>query len=96
VITWVIYDISNDRIRTKIAKLCKNAGLYRVQKSVFLGEIEKNRLDELHLECETLIDETTDSVYIFPMCGEDFRKVKTAGNAFDKNLVSDEILSMFF
>jgi len=94
--TWLIYDISDDKTRNRVVKLCKNSGLYRVQKSVFLGNIEKNRLDELHLECEDLISMETDSLYIFPMCEDDFKKVKTSGNAFDKKLVSDEILSMFF
>lgn len=95
-LTWVVYDISKDKTRNRVARLCKNAGLYRVQKSVFLGEMELNRVDELHLECEDLIDENTDSLYIFPMCAEDFQKVRTAGNAFDRELVSDEILSKFF
>ncbi len=95
-LTWVIYDISSDKIRYRVARLCKNAGLYRVQKSVFLGDVESNRMDELHLECEELIDEQTDSLYVFPMCADDFQKVKTAGNAFDRELVSDEILSKFF
>ncbi|MEE4358331.1 MAG: CRISPR-associated endonuclease Cas2 [Desulfococcaceae bacterium] len=95
-LTWLIYDISNDKIRNRVAKRCKEAGLYRVQKSVFLGDVEKNRLDELHLECGEMIEEKTDSLYVFPMCEEDFKKVKTAGNAFDRELVSDEILSMFF
>jgi CRISPR-associated protein Cas2 len=95
-LTWLIYDISNDKKRSMVAKACKNAGLYRVQKSVFLGDIEKNRLDELHLKCGEIIDKDLDSLYIFPMCKDDFQKVKTAGNAFDKELVSDEILAMFF
>ena len=38
-LTWVVYDISKDRTRTKIAKRCLDFGLYRVQKSVFLGDI---------------------------------------------------------
>ena len=95
-LTWVIYDVSDDKKRNKIAKNCKNIGLYRVQKSVFLGDIEKNRIDELKLQCDDIIDKKTDSVYIFPLCEDDFRKVKTCGNAFDKKLVSDEILSIFF
>ncbi len=95
-LTWLIYDISDDKMRGKVAKACKNTGLYRVQKSVFLGDIEKNRLDELHLKCEEMIDKNTDSLYIFPMCKDDFQQVKTAGNAFDRKLVSDEILAMFF
>lgn len=95
-LTWLVYDISDDKSRNKVAGHCKNAGLYRVQKSVFLGDVEMNRLDELYLQCEEIIDKEKDSLYVFPMCAEDFRKVKTAGNAFDRELVSDEILSMFF
>lgn len=94
-LVWAIYDIQKDKVRAKIAKLCKQAGLYRVQKSVFLGDIENNRLDELALSSKKEIKEE-DSVYIFPMCREDFKKVILLGQAFDKKLVSDEIISKFF
>ncbi|MFT5169176.1 MAG: CRISPR-associated protein Cas2 [Saprospiraceae bacterium] len=30
-ITWVMYDIENDKARSKVAKYCKLGGLYRVQ-----------------------------------------------------------------
>ncbi|MDY6854934.1 MAG: CRISPR-associated endonuclease Cas2 [Thermodesulfobacteriota bacterium] len=95
-LVWVIYDIVEDKKRTKIAKLCKNIGLYRVQKSVFLGTLNNNQLDELDLQCGEIIDEEVDSVYIFPMCEGDFKKVKLLGQAFDKKLVSSEVLTKFF
>lgn len=95
-LVWAIYDIQKDRIRTKIARLCKQAGLYRVQKSVFLGDIEKTRLDELVIASQEKIDEEHDSVYIFPMCEPDFKKVVLLGQAFDKKLVTDEVISKFF
>ena len=63
-LVWIIYDIVLDKPRTKVAKRCKEAGLYRVQKSVFLGTIARNRLDELQLEIESLTDPDDDSVYI--------------------------------
>lgn len=94
-LVWVIYDIVADRPRTKIAKCCKEAGLYRVQKSVFLGTIERNRLDELRLQIEDLMDEAVDSVYIFPLCEQDFRKVMLMGQAFDKRMVTDEVRALF-
>jgi len=47
VLMWVIYDISDDRVRNKIAKECKKYGLERVQKSVFLGRLQANRYNEL-------------------------------------------------
>lgn len=94
-LVWIIYDIVLDKPRTKVAKRCKEAGLYRVQKSVFLGTIARNRLDELQLEIEALTDPDDDSVYIFSMCDEDFRKVRLLGQAFDKKLVTDEVRALF-
>ncbi len=92
---WVVYDIVNDKVRSKIAKVCKNYGLYRVQKSAFLGNLNNNEIDELELHCKDVIDKNLDSVYIFPMCSDDFKKVKLLGQAFDKKLVSDEIIAKF-
>lgn len=94
-LVWVIYDISSDRPRGKVAKLCKEAGLYRVQKSAFLGTIERNRLDELSLQIDEHLDQDVDSVYIFPMCQPDFQKVILKGQAFDRELVTDEVKALF-
>lgn len=94
-LVWIIYDIRNDKKRTKIAKACKNKGLYRVQKSAFLGTLNRNRIDELKLICEDIIDPEVDSIYIFPMCEDDFKKVILLGQAFDKNLVTDEVKALF-
>lgn len=93
-LVWIIYDISENRPRTRVSKKCKDAGLYRVQKSVFLGTIERNRLDELSMEIRDQIDEESDKVYIFPMCEQDFRKVILQGQAFDKKLVTDEVMAL--
>ena len=92
---WVIYDIADDKVRNKVAKLCKNKGLYRVQKSVFLGTLNANQRDSLSLEFESIIDVNEDSVYIFPMDEASFKKVKLLGQAFDKKLVNDEVLALF-
>ena len=94
-LVWAIYDISKNKTRTKIVKLCKNVGLYRVQKSVFLGKLEPNNIDELKGQSGDLIDEKTDSVYIFPMCDADFKKAVLLGQAFDQALVTDQIKELF-
>lgn len=92
---WVIYDIHENRIRAKVAKTTLEAGLYRVQKSVFLGSINKTRLDELKMRLADVIDDEKDSVYIFPMCETDFKKTILMGQAFDKEMVTDEIRALF-
>ncbi|RZB33204.1 MAG: CRISPR-associated protein Cas2, partial [Desulfobacteraceae bacterium Eth-SRB2] len=69
---------------------------YRVQKSVFLGNLNHNERDSLALECEEIINPDVDSVYVFPMDNKSFKQVKLLGQAFDRELVSDEILTKFF
>ncbi|UBM60792.1 CRISPR-associated endonuclease Cas2 [Marinilongibacter aquaticus] len=92
---WILYDIEKDRQRTRVAKMCKQAGLYRVQFSCFLGTLNKNELDTLNLQIGELIDEEKDKVYIFPMSKNELQQCKLLGQAFDKNLVTDEIRAFF-
>ncbi len=94
-LVWVMYDITKDKARTKVIKVCKNVGLYRVQKSVFLGSLEENEFDELKLRLETLVDLESDSVYVFPMSQTNFKACGLIGQAFDKELVTDDIISKF-
>jgi CRISPR-associated protein Cas2 len=92
-LTWVIYDITEDRTRTRVARRCLDFGLYRVQKSVFLGDLAANRVEEVLLFSRELLNPETDSVYIFPMCREDFDRVRIVGQGFDRQLVADEVLT---
>lgn len=95
-IVWVMYDIEKDRTRTRAAKICQQSGLYRVQYSVFLGVMEKNEFDTLHLQLEELIDEAKDSIYMFPMSKDELKQTVLLGQAFDKDFVTDEVRSLFF
>ncbi|MDZ7691718.1 MAG: CRISPR-associated endonuclease Cas2 [Balneolaceae bacterium] len=94
-ICWVMYDIKKDKARNKIAKACQQSGLYRVQYSVFLGTIDADRKDTLQLRIEELMDEDVDSVYIFPMSKDELKATELMGQAFDKDMVTDEVKSLF-
>ena len=91
-----MYDIADDKIRRKAIKICKNVGLYRVQKSIFLCDIEENDFDEVKLRLEDTVDLKNDSVYVFTMSKKELNKAGLIGQAFDKELVTDEIISKFF
>ena len=95
-LVWVVYDIADDKIRRKAIKICKNVGLYRVQKSIFSGDIEENDFDEVKLRLEDTVDLKNDSVYVFTMSKKELNKAGLIGQAFDKELVTDEIISKFF
>ncbi len=94
-IAWVMYDIEDDKVRTKVAKLCKQAGLYRVQFSVFLGSVDTNQKDTLELQIREQIDEEKDSVYIFPMSKNELQATVLLGKAFDKKMITDEVKALF-
>lgn len=94
-IAWVLYDIEDDKVRTKVAKLCKQSGLYRVQFSVFLGTIDANQKDTLELQIAALIDEEKDSIYIFPMSKNELKDTVLLGKAFDKKMITDEVKALF-
>lgn len=92
-LTWVVYDISKDRTRKKVSDRCLDYGLQRVQKSVFLGEVPANRVEEIVQFSRDLLNLETDAVYVFPMCRDDFDKVRIVGQGFDRKLVADELLT---
>lgn len=94
-LVWLIYDISFNKSRNIVVKACKNKGLFRVQKSAFVGTLNRNQIDELKLICEDTIDVESDSVYIFPMCRDDYQKVRLVGQSFDKALISAQTPVLF-
>lgn len=94
-ICWVLYDIQDDKARGQAAKSCKQAGLYRVQLSVFLGELENSQKDALQLQLEALINPEHDKVYIFSMTKQELRQTVLLGQAFDRKLVAGQVKALF-
>jgi CRISPR-associated protein Cas2 len=90
-ILWLLYDIAEDRARSKVARYCKQAGLYRVQYSVFLGEVTADERDTLRLDIEDLINEDVDKVYLFSLTKRELKQAILLGQAFDRKLVTAEI-----
>jgi CRISPR-associated protein Cas2 len=94
-ILWVLYDIKQDKLRNRVAKYCKQAGLYRVQYSVFLGTLNTHEKDTLELKIQREMDEVTDSVYMFPMSKGELQATVLLGQAFDKEMITDEVKALF-
>jgi CRISPR-associated protein Cas2 len=71
--TIVIYDITDDRIRARVADVCLDYGLERIQYSAFLGELGPNRREELLLKIKRCIGRKQARVHLFPICDKDLR-----------------------
>ena len=52
-------------------------------------------VEVLSLAIDEHLDEEKDSVYIFPLCQPDFKKVILKGQAFDQDLVTDQVRALF-
>ena len=66
--TFVIYDISDDRMREGLREHIRNYGLRRVQYSGFLGEMSPHDRFVLSREVGRYLSSERDSIYIIPLC----------------------------
>ena len=75
----VVYDIVEDRIRAKVADICLDYGLERVQYSAFLGSLSPNHQQELLLKVKRRLGRSEGNVRLFPICERDFRLRREVG-----------------
>jgi len=69
----LIYDIEDDRLRTRVADVCLNYGLERIQFSAFFGKLNRNRRQELALRVKNELGGENGRVRIIPVCEEDLK-----------------------
>ena len=77
-IILLTYDISDNKIRTRIHKFLKEFGL-NTQKSVFECDIDEIALKKIRRFCRDNLNYETDSVRIYKVCSGCIRKVIISG-----------------
>lgn len=76
---FVIYDIEDDRARTKVATACQDYGLVRVQFSLFFGELSRNRQEELTQRVRRLVGKKPAYIVVLPICERDLGAMLEVG-----------------
>lgn len=66
--TIVVYDIPDDRLRAKVADICLDYGLQRIQFSAFLGPLAPSHQEELLAKIKKRAGKKEANVQIFPIC----------------------------
>jgi len=74
----ISYDISDDKVRTKLAKRLKDFGK-RAQFSVFEAEITPGEMLDLKQTLAAIKLETRDSIRLYPICASCVGKIKIWG-----------------
>lgn len=69
----LIYDIENDRLRTRASDICLDYGLERIQFSAFFGKLNRNRRQELALKLRSEMGDESARIRIIPVCEDDLK-----------------------
>lgn len=75
-LTLVIYDISDDKKRTRLSRKLLSYSLSRIQYSAFKGELNSHDRFVLQKELGRFLSSEKDSIYIIPLCEKCFSLVE--------------------
>lgn len=94
----IMYDISDDKVRTQISKYLIKKGCTRIQKSVFLVRTENSKFQDIY---ETLREvnsyyENEDSIILAPVNASDVRSMKLIGKNVQIEAIVDKPNTLFF
>jgi CRISPR-associated protein Cas2 len=86
--TIVIYDIPDDRTRDRVADICLDYGLDRIQYSAFYGELRRTHQEELMMRVRKRLGKHAGDVRLLSICDKDWaarleiiRRAPTAASA---------------
>lgn len=68
----LIYDIPDDRRRSKVADACLDYGLDRIQYSAFTGDISRNHQEELFARLGKILGKKSGNIRLIPVCARDW------------------------
>ncbi len=77
----VAYDITCNKIRRQVIKWCKQAGLRRVQKSVFAGPVPPPQLAELMQHFKSISFLPSDKISLIPLDKNALKGIAFLGDA---------------
>jgi CRISPR-associated protein Cas2 len=73
VYSLVSCDSSDDAKRTKVADVCLDYGLDRIQYSAFVGRLSATHQDELALKLKKTLGRKVGQIRLYPLCPKDWQ-----------------------
>ncbi|MBX2999932.1 MAG: CRISPR-associated endonuclease Cas2 [Caldilineaceae bacterium] len=70
----LIYDITDDPARGKVADACMDYGLDRIQYSAFYGQLSRNHQEELMLKIGKLLRKKSGRVQLIPVAQNEWER----------------------
>lgn len=98
VIFFVMYDIEDDKVRKEVAKYLEKKGCVRVQKSIFLAELDRARYREIAQALKEVneIYDNEDSILLVPVSTDQVQAMKMIGQQIDLDIILGNQNTLFF
>jgi CRISPR-associated endonuclease Cas2 len=97
-IFFVMYDIESNKVRTLVSKYLEKKGCTRIQKSIFLGDLDRLIFDEIRSD---LVDvqscyENNDSIILVPISTDYLQSMKVIGKSVNVDIITKNLNTLFF
>lgn len=83
ILTLVIYDITDDEVRGKVASFLRSKGLRRIQKSAFLGDLASSERINVEAGLRALVRGAKANVQIYPLTPASYSQRTVIGVEID-------------
>jgi CRISPR-associated protein Cas2 len=95
---FVMYDIESNKVRNQVVKYLLRKGCFRVQKSIFLADLEHARYQEIRNDLTEVqaCYENNDSILVVPISTDYLQAMKIIGKNIDVDLVLKNRNTLFF
>ena len=95
---FVMYDIESNKVRQQIAKYLLKMGCFRVQRSIFLAELDPEKYERIRsdlTEVQSYYD-NHDSILIVPVSTDLIKSMKIIGKSIDVDIIMRTKNTLFF
>ena len=95
---FFMYDIESDKVRYHIAKYLERKGCTRIQRSIFLADLDKSVYDEIKsdlAEVQSLYD-NHDSIIVCPVSTDQIRAMQIIGEDISIDVIIRSRNTLFF
>jgi len=80
--TIIIYDISENSLRTRVANVLMDYGCIRIQESAFSGILNHNTREKLRLRLEKMMHDREGNIQFYPLCSKCFSLKESIGEIY--------------
>jgi len=95
---FVMYDIESDKVRRYIVKYLQRKGCTRVQRSIFLADLDTSTYEEIRKDLAEVqaVYDNNDSILVVPISTELLRSMKIIGQNIDIDVIMNNRNTLFF